>query len=222
MSNLYGKVTQKTLTQNEEINSRTIKEERSPQIDRVTVSVNIDGVWKWKYDEKGNPVLLPNGSIDREYTPVPQEQLAQATALIRDAIGYNSARGDSVTVQNLQFDRTQDFKDEDAALRRQRQIQTTVVVFCIGLALLLIGFIAWRMISREIERRKRIAEEERARREQLMRESAMAEAEAGDGTDVSVSPEERARMDLMESVINMAKEQPEDAAQLLRTWIREE
>ena len=49
----------------------------------------------------------------------------------------------------------------------------------------------------------------------------MAEAEQ-DGMDVSISVEERTRMELMESVINMAKEHPEDAAQLIRTWILEE
>jgi flagellar M-ring protein FliF len=78
------------------------------------------------------------------------------------------------------------------------------------------------MISREMERRKRLAEEERARREQMLRESAMAEAESGDGMDVSISLEERTRMELMESAINLAKEHPEDAAQLIRTWLIEE
>ncbi|MDR0324119.1 MAG: flagellar M-ring protein FliF, partial [Treponema sp.] len=126
MSNLYGEMTQTTRTHNEEINQRLIQEERSPQIDRVTVSVNIDGRWKWKYNEKGNPVVLPDGSIEREYTPVAAEDLRQAEALIRDAIGYNSARGDSVTVRNIAFDRTEEFKAEDAAYFRKKQTQTTV------------------------------------------------------------------------------------------------
>jgi flagellar M-ring protein FliF len=34
--------------------------------------------------------------------------------------------------------------------------------------------------------------------------------------------EERSRMELMESVVNLAKEHPEDCAQLIRTWILEE
>ncbi len=55
MSNLYGKVEQQTLTQNEEVNSRKIQEEKSPTIDRITVSVNIDGRWKLKRDAKGQP-----------------------------------------------------------------------------------------------------------------------------------------------------------------------
>jgi len=221
MSNLYGEMNQTTRTHNEELNKRITQGEKSPQIDRITVSVNIDGTWKWKYDEKHNPVITSNGSIEREYTPVSEEDIRKAQAYIRDAVGYNSARGDSVTVTNIQFDRTDEFKAEDAAYFRKKQMQTTIIVFLSGLILLLFGFILFRMISREMERRRRLAEEERARREQMLRESAMAEAEQ-EGMDVSISMEERTRMELMESAINMAKEHPEDVAQLIRTWLLEE
>jgi flagellar M-ring protein FliF len=221
MSNLYGEMNQTTRTHNEELNKRVTQEERSPQIDRVTVSVNIDGTWKWKYDEKRNPVIMSDGSIEREYTPVSEEDRRKAEAYIRDAVGYSSARGDSVTVTNIQFDRREEFKAEDAAYFRKKQIQTTIIVFLAGLILLLFGFILFRAISREMERRRRLADEERARREQMLRESAMAEAEQ-EGMDVSISMEERARMELMESAINMAKEHPEDVAQLIRTWLLEE
>ncbi|MCL2180656.1 MAG: flagellar M-ring protein FliF [Treponema sp.] len=222
MNNLWGEVDQSMNILNHEINKREIEEERSPSIDRVTISVNIDGTWKLKFDAKGNPVVLPDGSIEREYTPIPADDIRRVEGLIRDAVGYNSARGDSVTVHNIQVDRTQQFKDEDAAFFRQKQIQLTVIVFISGLTLLLFGFMLFRMISREMERRRRLAEEERARREQMLRESAMAEAESGDGTEVSISLEERSRMELMENAVNMAKEHPEDAAQLIRTWLLEE
>ena len=221
MGNITGKMTQTTRTHNEEVNQRLIQEERSPQIDRVTVSVNIDGKWKIKYDDKGKPVILKDGTIEREYIPVPPEDLNKAAMLIRDSIGYNSARGDSVTVQNIPFERTAEFKAEDDAYFKQKQMQITIIVFISGLTLLLFGFILFRMISREMERRRRLAEEERARRQQMLRESAMAEAEQ-EGMDVSISVEERTRMELMESVINMAKEHPEDAGQLIRTWLAEE
>jgi flagellar M-ring protein FliF len=100
-------------------------------------------------------------------------------------------------------------------------MQTTILVFVSGLTLLLIGFIIFRTVQREMEKRRRLAEEERARREQALRESAIAEAEQ-EGVDVSISVEERTRMELMESVMNMAKEHPEDCAQLLRTWLLED
>jgi len=221
MNNLYGRMNQETNTSNFEINVHNILEERSPSIDRVTVSVNIDGVWRWKYDEKGNPITQADGTIERDYIQIPAEDLRYAEDLIRDAIGYNSARGDSVTVRNIPFDRSIEFKEEDAAYFRKKQLQTTIFIFIAGLTLLLFGFMLFRVISREMERRKRLAEEERARREQMLRESAMAEAEQ-EGMDVSISLEERTRMELMESAINMAKEHPEDAAQLIRTWLLEE
>jgi flagellar M-ring protein FliF len=221
MSNLYGKMTQETRTHNEVVNSEKSQEERSPQIDRVTVSVNIDGRWKLKYDEKKNPVVLDDGTIEREYSPVPLEQIRAAQSLIQNAVGYNAARGDSVTVQNIPFDRTAQFGAEDAAYFRQKQIQTTIVIFLVGVVILLISFIIFRAISREMERRRRLAEDERARREQAIRESAIAQAEE-DGVDVSISVEERSRMELQESVANMAKEHPEDVAQLIRTWLLEE
>jgi flagellar M-ring protein FliF len=221
MDNLYGKVNQETRTQNEEINSRHIEEEKSPGIDRVTVSVNIDGTWKLKYDEKKSPVELADGSLEREYTPVSPEDLRAAQALIRDAIGFNAARGDSVTVQNIRFDRTREFAEMDAMYRRQRQVQTTILVALSGVALLLVAFIAFRIITRELERRRRIREEELARQHQEMRERAFQEAEE-QGVEVSMSVEERKRMELQENAINMAKEHPGDVAQLIRTWLLEE
>lgn len=221
MSNLYGEMTQATNTHNEEINKRVTQEERSPQIDRITVSVNIDGQWKWKYDEKGDPVVLPDGTIDREYTPVLPEVLRSTQLLIQSAVGYNAGRGDSVTVQNIPFDRTREFAEQDAAYFRRKQIQTTVLIFLSGLVILLISFIVFRMIQREIERRRRLEAEERARREAAIREGAIANAEE-EGVEVSMSVEDRARMELLESVTNMAKEHPEDVAQLIRTWILEE
>jgi flagellar M-ring protein FliF len=221
MSNLYGRMTQETNTHNEEINKKVTQEERSPQIDRVTVSVNIDGKWKWKYDEKGNPLVLPDGTIDREYSPVPPDELRSTQLLIQSAVGYNAGRGDSVTVQNIPFDRTRQFSDEDTAYFRRKQIQTTILVFLSGLIILLISFIVFRMISREMERRRRLLEDERSRREQAIRESAIAQAEE-EGVDVSISVEERTRMELLENVTNMAKEHPEDVAQLIRTWLLEE
>ena len=221
MSNLYGKVTQETVKVNEEINSRTTQEEKSPEINRVTVSVNIDGTWRWKYDEKRKPIVGEDGSIERVYTPIVPEDIKATQTLIQNAIGYSAARGDSVTVHNIQFDRTKQFIDEDAAYFRKKQIETTVMIFLGGLALLLIAFILFRTISREIERRRRLEAEERARREETLRQQALMQAEE-EGMDVSISVEERTRMELQESVANMTKEHPEDAAQLIRTWLLEE
>jgi flagellar M-ring protein FliF len=221
MNNLFGRMSQRTVTHNEKINERSTQEERSPQIDRVTLSVNIDGRWKRKYDEKGNPVVLNDGTIDREYIPLTDTELRGVQDLIRDAIGYNAAKGYSVTVRNIPFDRTKEFSEEDAAYFRKKQLQTTIIVFIAGLTILLLAFIIVRAVAREMERRKRQAEKDRLAREQALRESEMMRGEQ-EGMDVSISVEERSRMELMESVVNLAKEHPEDCAKLIRTWLLEE
>ncbi|HON12546.1 MAG TPA: flagellar basal-body MS-ring/collar protein FliF [Treponema sp.] len=221
MSNLYGKVEQQTLTQNEEINKRQIQEERSPTINRVTVSVNIDGKWKVKYNDKGEPIINKDNTIEREYIPIPDDELKKAQALVQDAIGFSRSRGDSVTVQNIQFDRTKEFAEQDAAFLRQRQFQVTMLLLLAGITILLVSFLIFRLVSRELERRRRLREEELSRQHQMMRESALRQAEE-EGVEVSMSVEERKRLELQENAINMAKEHPEDVAQLIRTWLLEE
>jgi flagellar M-ring protein FliF len=54
-----------------------------------------------------------------------------------------------------------------------------------------------------------------------MREAALRSAEEK-GVDVELSVEERARLEMQENAINMAREHPEDVAQIIRTWLLEE
>lgn len=221
LQNMVGTATQTHSIENEALNTRASVEDRSPTIDRVTVSVNIDGVWKWKYNDKGEPVVKAEGGIEREYVAVEQADLDAAAALVRDAIGYDRMRGDSVTVRNIQFDRSVQFKSEDQTFLQKQQTNRIILYSLIGVAFLLIAFIVFRLASRELERRRRISEEKRALEQQMLRENAIRQAEE-QNIEVSMSVEERKRLDLQEHAINMAKEHPEDVAQLIRTWLREE
>lgn len=218
---MVGKATQTQTLKNEEINKRNIEEDRSPGIDRVTISVNIDGIWTRKIDDKGRPVLKPDGGIEREYEAVPASELKAAEALIQNAVGYDRARGDSVTVQNIRFDRSAQFRAEDEEFLRRQQVSQIILFSLIGLAVLMVSFIVFRLVSRELERRRRLAEEKRALEAQMLRENAIRQAEE-QSIEVSMSVEERKRLELQEHAINMAKEHPEDVAQLIRTWLREE
>lgn len=88
-------------------------------------------------------------------------------------------------------------------------------------AIVLFIFMVYKVISKEVERRRRLREEELLRQQQLMRERALWEAEQA-GMNVSMSVEERKRLELQENVLNMAREHPEDVALLVRTWLMEE
>ncbi len=221
LQNIVGTAKQEHTLENEALNKRNITEERSPQIDRVSVSVNIDGRWVYKTNEKGEYITKPDGTIEREYIPLTQKELDDVTALIQGAIAFDRARGDLVVVKNVPFDRTEEFRAEDAKILAQKQREKIIFLSLAGLAVLLLSFIIYRIIAREIERKRRILEEKRALEQQMLRENALRQAEE-QNLEVSMSVEERKRLDLQEHAINMAKEHPEDVAQLIRTWLRED
>jgi len=221
MNSLQGKSSESGVKKNEVINSKITQEERSPTIDRITVSVNIDGLWREKLDAKGNKVLTEEGRIERQYIELTQKQLDDAKVLIQDAIGYNPRRNDSVTVRNVAFDREAQFLREDMEYIHRKQTERTIVIVLSGIAFVLIAFIIFRFISRELERRRRIREDELLRQHQMEREKILWESEQA-GLDVQMSVEERKRAELQEAAIAMAKEHPEDVAMLIRTWLMED
>ena len=220
MSNLYGLSEQSIVKKNELVGQRDTSEVVSPSMGRRTVSVNIDGVWQRKRDENG-AFIVKNGVIEREYLPISNEELQSASKAVQDAVGYNRGRGDSVSVLNIQFDRTAQFEKEDSLYLQKLQTQQTILYSLVALAIILVAFIIYRMITRELERRRRLKEEELLRKHQMEREKTLWEAEQA-GMEVSMSVEERKRLELQENAVNMAKEHPEDVALLIRTWLMEE
>lgn len=222
MSNVIGKTEEEGAKINYALNEENYTETKSPTIDRVTVSVNIDGTWDYPlYDENGKIRRSISGGYERNYVPISEEELSKVERLVRNAVGYDASRGDSVEVTNIQFDRTEQFREEDARLIKSENTRRTVMFVLIGIAIVLVLFIVFRLISKEIERRKRLREEELLRRQQQEREQALWDAKE-QGMEVTLSVEERRRAELQENAIAMAKEHPEDVAMLIRTWLMEE
>jgi flagellar M-ring protein FliF len=221
MSNTYTLTEEHGEKVNNAINTSHVEETKTPTIMRITASVNIDGTWAERIDEKGAVIRDPSGKIERDYTPVDASDLAAARQLVQDAIGFSRERGDSVTVTNIRVDRTAQFAEEDAALLKKEQTQRTIIYVGIGIIAVLVAFIVFRMISREIERKRRLKEEEILRKHQMEREKTLWEAEQA-GMEVTMSVEERERAELQENAIAMAKEHPEDVAMLIKTWLMEE
>lgn len=220
MSNVIGKSTETGVTQNNVINTKQTQEITSPKIDKISVSVNLDGKWKKIRDENGN-LIVENGSIKREYTPISENELTQAQKLIEGAIGFNRERGDKVIVTSIPYDRDDQFSLEDAEYFAAIQRKRTILLILATIAVVLVGFILFRIISKEVERRRREREARLLAEQQAQREKALWDAK-DDGMEVTMSVEETRRMELQENAITMAKEHPEDVAMLLRTWLMEE
>ena len=224
MSNVIGKSTETGVTQNNAVNTTHTKEKVAPRPGRVTVSVNIDGEWKKLRDPKTHTYMIDEktGSIAREYIPVSSEELLALTNYVKNAVGYKKDRGDEVTVTNIKIDRSAQFAEEDEEYFKKQQTRRTILLVLISIAVVLVGFILFRIISKEIERRKRLREEELLRQQQGAREQALWNATDESGVQVTMSVEESRRAELQENAINMAKEHPEDVAMLIRTWLMEE
>lgn len=223
VSNVIGKSTETGVSQNNVINTTHITEKVAPQPGRITISANIDGVWKLKKDPKTHEYIIneEDGSLVREYTPISPEDLAKIKEYVEAAVGFSKSRNDIVTITNIPIDHTQEFREFDEAYFKKLQTRRTVLLVLVAVAVVLIGFILFRIISKEIERRRRAREEELLRQQQLAREQALWEAK-DEAQTVTMSVEESRRAELQENAINMAKEHPEDVAMLIRTWLMEE
>lgn len=206
---------------NYEVSKEKVQQKNQPyDINRISVAVAVDGIWEIELKD-GEPVLDEKGRIKRRFTPPSDEELRNIEEWVKRAIGFNAYRGDSVVVTFIPFDRTKQFRKEDEELLRKYQIRRILLATILVLVILFLMMLLYRAIMREIARRRRIREEELARQQQLMREAALRAAEE-EGAMVELSVEEKARLELLESIINVAREKPEIAARVIRTWISEE
>lgn len=196
---------------NKEVNEKRIKKKRQPWIiERINAAVVIDG--KWQNRKKPD---------EREYQEITETQLKKAQDIVAKAIGYNRRRGDSISVQNIQFDRSAEFAKIDEQIRSQERLRKILMATLIGLFSMILLFALARAIKRERDRRRRKREEEEAARQQAMREAALKQAEQ-EGVEVELSLEEKARKEMQENAVKMAKEKPDVVANLLRNWMTEE
>ena len=229
MSNVIGKSVETGVTQTNVINTKQVSEETAPKIDRVSVAVNLDGIWtlKLKKDSKTGQVIQGSFEIGddgyrvREYTPISDEELKKTEDFLKAAVGYDRSRGDTVAVTNIRYDRTEEFRAEDQAFFAIEQRKKTILLVLISLAIIMVGFILFRVISKELERRRKKREAEELERRRRETEEALWNAKE-ENEVVSMSVEESRRLELQENAIAMAKEHPEEVALLIRTWLMEE
>jgi len=69
------------------------------RIKRITAAVMVDGKYKYKLGEDGTPTDV------LEYQSLDDTDLLALTSLVSQSIGINEARGDQISVKNLQFKR---------------------------------------------------------------------------------------------------------------------
>lgn len=109
-------------------------------IERVTVAVLVDGITK-------------NGEEGQvEWTPRTPEELAKYETIVRNAIGFNASRGDSVKIENIRFEK-EDFTESErilTTLERKKLLHSLFKWSLLGFSLALFFFIVVRPFMRWI------------------------------------------------------------------------
>lgn len=201
---------------NNEFNRTLRKIKKQPwEVEKINLAVVLDGKWVKTGENKEGT------GYQRKYVPIDEEEIRKVTDLLKNAVGFSAARGDSISVKHIQRDRSKQFDQEDKELRRQKTFRKMLLATFITLLALVIAAILYQVIKKELERRRRLREEELAAQQQMMREAALRAIE-DEGVEVELSLEEKARKEMLENAMNLAKERPEDVAHLLRTWLAEE
>lgn len=182
-----------------------------------------EAIRNYEINETKEKVVSTPGSIRRLTVAVlvdaslPRAQQESLNKTVASAIGFNSARGDTIAVEPIQFSTEladkQRKEDEEYASQQQREFLMKV-----GLAALVISIILFFVYRRYARRR---AEEEAALLESIALE-AQPMADVAETLDDAVDAEEQERVEQRMTVEKFAKSRPEDVAQILKVWLAEE
>lgn len=125
---------------------KTIKniKEAAGSLERITVAVLVDGNLAFKKNDKGDE--------EEVYSPRSQEELTKFETIVKNAIGYSDARGDSVKIENIRFTK-EDFSESEkliTTLERKKLLNALLKWVLLSAALLMFFFIVIRPFMRWI------------------------------------------------------------------------
>ncbi|MCB0341034.1 MAG: flagellar M-ring protein FliF [Pseudobdellovibrionaceae bacterium] len=123
---------------------KTVKRirEAAGDLERVTVAVLVDGVMTNVTNEKGDQV--------QQWQERSAADLVKYENIVKNAIGFNASRGDSVKIENIQFEK-EDFKEAEELLtnlERRQLLRSLLKWSLLGFALAMFFFIVVRPFMR--------------------------------------------------------------------------
>lgn len=203
------------------------------RIKRITAAVVVDGKYKTKLDESGQV------SIDKEYVPLNETDINALTSLVSRSIGIDEARGDRVSLQNLQFERTENATAADGVSKALNFSETYLAPFS-GLfkylfVLILLLILYKKVIAPFADKMLEVSKEE----EELATPILMVDEEEGEdlvekvqqmrkkvedqlGVSAGFNEDELKHEVILEKVRIMAEDAPQDIGSLLQALLAEE
>jgi flagellar M-ring protein FliF len=206
--------TTKSATINYEVD-KTVQHTRKSlgQIKRLSVAVAINH--KAEKDK--------NGAV--KTTPLPDAEMKRIEDLIREAMGYNKDRGDSINVASSAFvaseadalPETPIWKDPDNVALFKELIKYLVIAGVIAF----VAFGVIRPLMKQVLPQPEVKEEEEEARAGGEGEEG-EEGEGEEGSEVVLSPEAAARLAYDEKLVlgrSLAKANPRMVANLIKEWM---
>ncbi|MBI4774900.1 MAG: flagellar M-ring protein FliF [Deltaproteobacteria bacterium] len=179
-------------------------------IQKLSLAVLVDGAYTKETDQ--------TGAEKPTYVPRSPEEMAKYKTIVQNAIGYDEVRGDSVEVVNLPFERVEVDKDfERMYVEAERRLFWAPYVkygIMLALAMVVIFFVVRPVLKSILTARpekappaeRLLTEEDRVRLEMTKELSKAEEAE---------------KKPAVERVRELAAEDPEHMARLMRSWMKE-
>lgn len=123
---------------------KTVKniKESAGGLERLTIAVVVDGNLSYKKNDKGDE--------EEVYSPRSPEEIAKFESLVKNAIGFNDSRGDSVKIENIRFTK-EDFSDSEklmTTLERKKLMNALLKWALLAMALSMFFFIVIRPFMR--------------------------------------------------------------------------
>lgn len=122
---------------------RNVKE-AAGGVERLSIAVLVDGVVKNVTDKDGN--------ISETWTPRSPEEMKKIEQIVRSAAGFTASRGDTVTVENIAFQK-EDFSEAEqllTTLERKKLLHSAIKWLILSLSLGLFFFVVVRPFMRWI------------------------------------------------------------------------
>ncbi|KJR98225.1 MAG: hypothetical protein VR68_11050 [Peptococcaceae bacterium BRH_c4a] len=146
-----------------------------------------------------------------------QAEIQQVRDVVSAAIGYNTARGDQITVSSMAFDDTEK-KEIGAELAKQKTMEEertrNVTMAVIGLSAFVLLALVLKYISRLLRKRAERLEENR-RLEEEARKQALLDAQE----EKLEFPKIASRQDELRDI---ASDNPDGVAEILKLWLKEQ
>jgi flagellar M-ring protein FliF len=201
---------------------KTVKNirEAAGAVEKLSVAVLIDGV--------STMTPKPDGTNDVKWAPRTPEEIAKYESLVKNAVGFVSARGDNVKIESIQF-QPEEFSESEQILtnlEKKKLVQSLLKWGLLGFALILFFFMVVRPFMQWITDSFTDSVEEMLPRtiEELEELHAVDNSLPGmNGVlpilQESVDPEKAESELLKDRILNLMQKDEEKATSAMSMWV---